>query len=178
MALIPKFIFLCILGPAINASTTPLYLSVQTYGYLWFSVSKWLRLGKVFREDAANAKASLNMKRLFVRYVSHEIRTPLNTVLMGLQYLKQKVLERDTPNDPTVEVINEVEGSCDAAVHILNDLLDYEKLESGILVLNKTKIFIWQLVSESVREFQLQARQAGVLLSLLHHHKRENELDN
>ena len=85
------------------------------------------------------------MKRLFVRYVSHEIRTPLNTVLMGLQYLRQKMQERDTPNDPTVEVINEVEGSRDAAISIWIFLLDYEKLESGILVLSKTRIFVWQL---------------------------------
>ena len=166
IALIPKFIFLCIFGPAINASTTSFYLAVQTYGYLWFSITNWLRVGKVFREDAAHTKVSLNLRRIFVRYISHEIRSPLNTILMGMQFLKQSMLEKHYCVETSIEMINELEESCDAAIRILNDLIDYERLESGVLKLNKKKIDIWQFVIDSVRPFMRQARQAGILLTL------------
>ena len=52
---------------------------------------------------------------------------------MGLQVLKRESIQR---NDMKyIITVKEVETSCEAAIVILNDLLVYEKLDSGILKL-------------------------------------------
>ena len=76
----------------------------------------------------------LEVKRVFVRYVSHEIRTPLSAVVLGLNYLKKQSESNNTTMDQdTIDVVEEVSASCEAAVDILNDLLTYEKLDGGLL---------------------------------------------
>ena len=118
---------------AVNGGSLRINLCVQTYSFLFFSISSWVRYGRITRAEATQAMISLNMKRLFVCYVSHEIRTPRNTVLMGLQVLKRESIQR---NDMKyIITVKEVETSCEAAIVILNDLLVYEKLDSGILKL-------------------------------------------
>lgn len=73
----------------------------------------------------------LEVKRNFVRYVGHEIRTPLNILLLGLDHIEAKLRAvRRLPND-TFDHILELSLSCHSAVHILDDLLSYEKIESG-----------------------------------------------
>jgi signal transduction histidine kinase len=90
------------------------------------------------------------MKRTFVRYVSHEIRTPLNTVSMGLkliqdlryreQWTQEEIEKGVAPTDEDLfEMADEVKESCDIAINILNDLLLYEKMEGGLLVLERQK---------------------------------------
>ena len=165
-ALCSKLIIVCIFGPAINGDSTSLYLALQSYPYIIFSTSSWLRLGALVRDEASKAKASLNMKRVFVRYVSHEIRTPLNTVLMGIRLLKDEMTRVGKDMNKLTDIVLDIEISCDAAIHILNGLLDYEKLESGIMKLEKSKIPLWPFLRDSVRPFQIQARQAGVTLSI------------
>jgi len=93
---------------------------------------------------------------MFVRYVSHEIRTPLSAVVLGLNYLK-KQSNNTTMDQDTIDVVEEVRMSCEAAVDILNDLLTYEKLDGGLLqtyfkhepafdfILNATKPFKLQV---------------------------------
>ena len=101
------------------------------------------------------------MKRMFVRYVSHEIRTPLNIVLMGLKLLKRELGQgrvRDYEDDSTQETLHDIETSCEIAVQTLNGLLDYEKLESGIMKLEKAKVAAWPLITETVQPFRVQVR--------------------
>ena len=157
---------------AVNGGSLRINLCVQTYKILFFSISSWVRYGRITRAEATQAMISLNMKRLFVCYVSHEIRTPRNTVLMGLQVLKRESIQR---NDMKyIITVKEVETSCEAAIVILNDLLVYEKLDSGILKLEKTSIHISKFLQDSVRPFQIQSRQAEVHLELLNIDSLEN----
>jgi signal transduction histidine kinase len=44
------------------------------------------------REVAKNV-ALLDSKRIFVRFISHEIRSPLNTIVLGLEVLREKVIQ-------------------------------------------------------------------------------------
>ena len=95
------------------------------------------------------------MKRAFVRYVSHEIRTPLNTVLMGIKVLQQDIAQKY--HDAEIcSTVSDIEGSCETAIETLNGLLDYEKLESGIMKLEKAKLSPWPLLRDSVKPFMIQ----------------------
>jgi len=102
---------------------------------------------------------------VIVRYVSHEIRTPLNTVLMGLRLLRKDISDRGI-FEVALSTITDIEISCDAAIQTLSGLLDYEKLESGIMKLDKKDILAWPVVRDAVGPFQVQVCGISDLLLL------------
>ncbi|KAJ1390921.1 hypothetical protein B484DRAFT_287308, partial [Ochromonadaceae sp. CCMP2298] len=77
------------------------------------------------------AQASLDIKRLFVRYVSHDIRTPLNTTLSRLLLLKEQLYSAKPSMDALRELLQDAHGACSISMDILNDLLMYENLDGG-----------------------------------------------
>ncbi|MBS1509037.1 MAG: response regulator [Bacteroidetes bacterium] len=66
-------------------------------------------------------KAKENMLSL----MSHEIRTPLNSMI-GLSH----VLSKRNPRPDQMEIINTLEASGDHLIHIVNDILDYNKIHA------------------------------------------------
>jgi signal transduction histidine kinase len=106
---------------------------------------------------------SLEIKRNFVRHVSHEIRTPLNVVMSGFMLLAEM---RDGLGAAGAQVLGEMQSACSAAIDILNDLLTYEKLDSDLLVLDKTVCDLSSIVEDSVRFFRIQATHADITLTL------------
>ena len=94
-----------------------------------------------------------------VRFVSHEMRSPLNTVTIGLDLLKKDLRTSNSPKKTQmVETLADMKNQCDAAIEILNDLLNYEKLDSGIMTLDKAQVQAWSLLTESVQPFFIQVR--------------------
>ena len=77
--------------------------------------------------------------------------------------------ELEASNDPKdverYDTLLDVNMSCTAAVDILNDLLCYEKLDSGILTLHKENILILPFLNDCVSMFSAQARECGVTMS-------------
>lgn len=65
------------------------------------------------------------------------------------------------------DTLCDVNISCKAAVDILNDLLCYEKLESGNLMLHKEEVPVEVLLTGSMSIFVGQARECGVILNVL-----------
>ena len=132
------------------------------------------------RRESQKRKEILEMKRRFVRFISHEIRTPLNTVCMGLELLQSELkcppglLGAGAPNAPCsdedlsflLNVTQDTNENAHIAVEILNDLLNYDKLETGTLELEKEPVLIWDLIEQTVHQFGIQAANRGVVLKL------------
>jgi len=95
---------------------------------------------------------------MFIRYISHEIRTPLNTVCLGLKLMFDDFTKHGESRS-RLENLSDIRESCDTAVNILNELLTLDKLESGILMLEKKPVLAWSFVSEIVRPFAVQVRE-------------------
>jgi signal transduction histidine kinase len=103
-----------------------------------------------------------------VRYISHELRTPLNTAFLGLKLLSSDLKASNDPKDiERYETLCDVNMSCTAAVDILNDLLCYEKLESGILELHKEDIVVDSFLKDFVLSFSVQARECGITVNTI-----------
>ena len=133
------------------------------------------------RRDFLAKKELLEAKRQFVRFVSHEVRTPLNSVFLGLALLQEdvaKALGYDSPaslletgdfepktsltgaknrDKGRFQLINEVQTNAQSGIDLLNDLLNYDKIESGTLCLELTIVDVWNLVRQTVKEFMLPA---------------------
>ena len=108
----------------------------------------------------------LELKRTFVRMVSHEIRTPLNVVLTGLKVIEKELLKR-VGEDELLDTVRDSKASCDTSIDLLNDLLAYEKLEAGIMSLDKSLVAVRRLITDSMRPFRLQVQLHTNILTIV-----------
>lgn len=99
----------------------------------------------------------LKTKRSIVRYVSHEVRTPLNSTLLGLKLIHNEVKSLELGKDSILlDLINDSYGSCNIAVDVMDDLLMYEKIESGLLHFEPVELPFWNFIKEILTNFKLQ----------------------
>eukprot|EP00607_Mallomonas_marina_P003979 CAMPEP_0182437352 /NCGR_PEP_ID=MMETSP1167-20130531/84989_1 /TAXON_ID=2988 /ORGANISM="Mallomonas Sp, Strain CCMP3275" /LENGTH=487 /DNA_ID=CAMNT_0024630241 /DNA_START=924 /DNA_END=2387 /DNA_ORIENTATION=- len=106
---------------------------------------------------------------MFVRYISHEVRTPLNTAIIGIEVLLEQVNQRNKDHLnilDQLETLGDIRCSCDIAVNVLNELLTFDKLEAGTLMVEKVDIPFMKFVQETVQPFQIQARKKEITLSV------------
>jgi len=91
---------------------------------------------------------------MFVRYISHEMRTPLNTAAMGLQYLRSELVKANT-NIDLVDILDEVRGACEISITILNEMLDFDKLQSGLMKLEVEEIPVRDFLNTVISPFHV-----------------------
>ncbi len=88
-------------------------------------------------ETAARAKGQ------FLANMSHEIRTPLNAVIGMLQLLKGTALDVRQQ-----DYVDKTEGAARSLLGLLNDILDYSKVEAGKMTLDPQPFQLDQLLRE------------------------------
>ena len=119
------------------------------------------------REEAARSLAGassrdavLHAKKLYVRYISHEIRTPLNAAHLGLKILENEIRKEKGPHAKNrLSTVQDIAHACDIAVGILNDLLNYDRLEDGTLIIEPRKILALPFFISTTNLFLLQAEE-------------------
>ncbi|WP_144157729.1 transporter substrate-binding domain-containing protein [Paraburkholderia sp. BCC1885] len=103
------------------------------------------------------AEAASRGKDDFLAMMSHEIRTPMNGVL-GLV----EVLERTRLSADQGEMLGMIHESAGALLQILDDLLDYSKIEAGRLTIEAEPIDMRELVDNAVGLLAGRAHEKGL----------------
>lgn len=105
--------------------------------------------------DAANLA-----KSRFLAHMSHEIRTPLNAIT-GMADL----LLETASSAAQQEGLQVVLSSADALLSIINDVLDFAKIEADKLELEVTPFRLRSLVHDTILLFRLRAQQKGLAVA-------------
>ena len=118
---------------------------------------------EVRNHDRARARAeqASRAKSEFLATMSHEIRTPMNGVLGMLRLMADGPL-----NERQRQQVRVMRSSSEILLGILNDILDYSRVESGEIEVERAVFDLHELVEDIVVLMQGRAREKELALDL------------
>jgi signal transduction histidine kinase/CheY-like chemotaxis protein len=114
-----------------------------------------LNLARLAAETASRHKSR------FLANMSHEIRTPMNAVMGMTELALEKAVDPDQR-----EYLEIVQKSANSLLALLNDILDFTKVEAGKLNLVVVDFEVEQAVRNVLRTLDVRAREKGLRLGL------------
>lgn len=107
------------------------------------------------------AEAASKVKSQFLSTMSHEIRNPLNAVI-GMSHL----LMQDNPSEEQMEHLKPLHLSSKHLLALVNDILDYSRLEAGKVELELSNFNLEDLFKDIYQNYAFLASQKGLTLEL------------
>jgi signal transduction histidine kinase/DNA-binding response OmpR family regulator len=146
---------------AITAGSGLAILLVLAFGYLALSeIRVRILTEKELKSAQEAALIASRLKSQFLATVSHEIRTPLNGIIGMSDLLKQKL--ENSEHRRYVEIIC---SSGDALLRMVNDILDFAKIEAGKTDFEFTEFSVLRLVEQVSELFAVKAQEKNIVLT-------------
>ncbi|MCL3881671.1 ATP-binding protein [Marivita sp. GX14005] len=128
---------------------------------LAINITESVRYQNELREAREKAEAANRAKSAFLANMSHEIRTPMNGVVGMADLLTETALDEEQRL-----FAETIKHSGEALLVIINDVLDYSKIDADKLLLKPEPFDLRQVLEEVVMLLQPIARGKGVALNI------------
>ncbi len=140
------------------------YLGIGTMTALLEKTVDLAHLRAIELEEAhRKAEIASEAKSRFLATMSHELRTPLNAIIGFAELLLLREVEQ---REQRRGYIADIRNSGAHLLALINDILDYSKLEADHLPLSETVFDLRRFLHDGVRLVRAQAEAAGVTLHL------------
>lgn len=114
-----------------------------------------MRVAKVAADEANRSKSA------FLAVISHEIRTPMTGILGMVKVLQDSTMSKEQHN-----YVGTIKESGDAMMALLNDILDFEKIESNKVQLESIDFDLHRLLQTISTLMQGHATSKGITLKV------------
>ena len=128
---------------------------------IW-DISQAKRIEADLRAARDSAENASRMKSRFLATISHEIRTPMNAVLGSLTLLSGSPLGNEDKR-----LVDVARQSAEGLLRLLDDILDFSKLEAGKIALEEVDCAPAALIREVITVLRPRAQEKGLGLLFL-----------
>lgn len=104
------------------------------------------------------------LKNEFVSTVSHELRTPITSIKGSLDLMAAGVVGK-VPHK-ALNLVNIAKSNSSRLLHLVNDILDIEKIESGTINFNTSEVSVHWLINNVINANTTYAKQFSVKLNV------------
>lgn len=119
------------------------------------------RMVKELKHARDQAQKADRAKSEFLANMSHEIRTPLNGIVGLID-----ILHTSTQDTQQLELLDAMKQSSDVLGTIINDILDFHRIEAGRLVIHQELVEFRPLLESACSSFRHQAKEKGLSFRL------------
>ncbi len=158
----------------VTISGSPLYDSngvrIGSIG-IHLDITRQKRLQKSLQKAREESDRSKRAEERFLAKMSHEIRTPLNAVI-GMSYLLSET-EINKEQEEYVEVISR---SGNLLLNLINDILDYSKVNSGQIQVRQTPTDLGVMLSDLAQTFRLKTQGGTSSVEIVSNLEIDNSL--
>lgn len=134
---------------------------LDVIGYLNEQISKRKAAEQALIVAREVAEKANQAKSEFLSVMSHEIRTPLNAVI-GLGH----ILSRQNPRPDQLNNLQVLRSSADNLLSLINDILDFNKIDAGKLELDNSLFNINTTVEGVYQSISIKANESGNKISI------------
>lgn len=153
----------------------PSYQLLSFVCYLSFfflqSLALSYKVSFALKKSRTDAEMGLKVKSEFLSTMSHEIRTPLNSVI-GISHL----LLKNNPRQDQKEQLDVMLFSANNLLAIVNDILDYNKIEAGKISFEEIEMDVLVIVNNIVTGLKNVAQDKDIDLRLVVDESLQNKV--
>lgn len=117
-------------------------------------------LDRVFHKMANNLRDTERRKQDFVAMITHDLRTPLTSMRTITATLAEDALARNDAAD--CERVKVLERSLERMINLVNDLLDIDKIEAGLLLLDCQPTKFDEVLEQAIESVRHLAQQRDI----------------